>query len=118
MELTHKNIDICAISETKKKGQGIIPYQDYIMFFSGVPGEVHAKEGVGLILQKKYEKSIDEFKFISERILMISLKMKSDTLYIFSVYVPEGCKPKTEKGHFNETLQEHLGRIPVSKPVI
>ena len=55
-DMTHKNIDICAISETKKKGQGIIPYQDYIMFFSGVTRETRAREGVGLVLHKKYEK--------------------------------------------------------------
>jgi len=33
----------------RKKGQGIIPYQDYIMFFIGVPRETRAKEGVGLV---------------------------------------------------------------------
>jgi exonuclease III len=49
---------------------------------------------------------------------MVSLKMKSDTLYIFSVYAPEECKPKTEKDHFYETLQEHLDRIPVNKSVL
>jgi len=84
----------------KKKGQGIIPYQDYIMFFSGVPREARAKEGDGLVLHKKYESSIEEFKFISERILMVSLKLELDTLYIFSVYDPEDCKPRIEKTFF------------------
>jgi len=102
----------------KKKGQGIIPYQDYIMFFSGVPREARAKEGDGLVLHKKYENSIEEFKFISERILMVSLKLELDTLYIFSVYDPEDCKPRIEKDLFYETLQDHLDRIPVSNSVL
>ena len=118
IELTYKNIDICAISEKKKKGQGIIPYQDYIMFFSGVPWETRAREGVGLVLHKKYKKSIDEFNFISERILMVSLKMKLDTLYVFSVYAPEDCKSKMEKDTFYETLREYLDRIPASNFVL
>ena len=87
------------------------------MFFSGVPRETRAREGLGLVLHKKYEKSIDGFNFISERILMVSLKMKSDTLYVFSVYAPEDCKPKMEKDNFYETLQEHLDRIPASNSV-
>ena len=44
--------------------------------------------------------------------------MKSDTLYIFSVYAPEDCKPKTEKDLFDETLQDHLDRILASKSVL
>jgi hypothetical protein len=51
--MNHKDIDICAVSETKKKGQGTITYQDYIMFFSGVPRETRAKEDVGLVLKQE-----------------------------------------------------------------
>ena len=65
-----------------------------------------------------YINAIEEFKFISERMLMVSLKMKLDTLYIFSVYAPEDCKPKTEQDLFYETLQDHLDRIPASKSVL
>jgi hypothetical protein len=89
------------------------------MFFSGVPRETRAKEGVGLVLHKKYENSIEEFKFISERILMVSLKMQSDTLYIFSVYAPEDCKSKNGKRSLlRKTLQEHLDRMPASKYIL
>ena len=46
LELTHKNIDICGISETKKKEQD----QLYTMFFSSVSKKNRAKEDAGMIL--------------------------------------------------------------------
>lgn len=119
IELSEKHIDICAVSETKKKGKGIVTYQDYIMFYSGVPKETRAKEGVGILLNKKYENSIDDYKFISERILMVSLRMTNmNTLYIFSIYAPEDCKPEREKESFYDTLHEYLNLVPPDKPVL
>ena len=49
---------------------------------------------------------------------MVSLKMKTDTLYVFCVYAPKDCKPKMEKDNFYETLQEYLDRIPASNSVL
>ena len=42
-ELSFKNIDLCAVSDTKKNGKVVTSYQVYIIFFSGVPNEAIAK---------------------------------------------------------------------------
>lgn len=38
------NIDICALSETKKKGKGNIRLKDYIVIYSGREKNERAKE--------------------------------------------------------------------------
>lgn len=58
-------IDICSFSETKKKEKGNARYQNYILFYNGV----RARGGVGLLVNKKYENSIDEVKYINQNIM-------------------------------------------------
>ena len=50
LELNNKNIDICAISRTKKKGKGIKPCHDYILLLSAVD---KAKRGKGVDIHNK-----------------------------------------------------------------
>ena len=118
LELSRNKIDICAISESKRKGKGITPYQEYLLFFSGVPKESRAKEGVALAINRNLESLIDHHEYISERILVVSMKIDNSHLYIFSVYAPEDCKSKLEKEQFYDSLQENLSKIPPNNPIL
>ena len=80
-ELSRNKIDICSISESKKKGKGVVPYhQDYILFFSGVSNESRAKEGVALAIHKNLERTIDHHEYLSERIFYGIFKILSQVV--------------------------------------
>lgn len=46
-ELKENNIEVCSVSETKKKGKGKYEIDKYIFIYSGVPREQRAHSGVG-----------------------------------------------------------------------
>ncbi|KAF5301956.1 hypothetical protein FQA39_LY10526 [Lamprigera yunnana] len=54
-ELKQKNIDICAIQETKKNGESEKDYGEYFLVYSGVEKQIRAKFGVGVQLNNKYK---------------------------------------------------------------
>lgn len=117
-ELERQHIDICAISETKKKGKGKIEYENYIFIYSGVDEPVRAKAGVGILINKELETNIEEIKHISERILRIAIKLSNSKLYIFSVYGPVDCKLKNVKKQFYDILQQELSSVNDKNPII
>jgi len=59
MDLIKHRIDICGLSETKKKGKGSIRYQNYILFYSGSNKNQRAHAGIGIIIHEIFEKYID-----------------------------------------------------------
>lgn len=118
LELSRNKIDICALSETKKKGKGIMTYQDYVLFYSGVSKESRAKEGVAIAIHKDLERMIEKYEYISERIITVALKTRNSLLHVLSVYAPEDCKPKIDKDEFYDTLQSSLDKIPRNQPVL
>lgn len=63
------NIDICALSETKKKGKGNAKYQNYILFYSEVEKNSRAKAGVDILVHKKFENIIDEIEYLNQNII-------------------------------------------------
>lgn len=50
------NIDICVLSETKKKGRGTETAGEYIHMCSGVSKDARAKRGVSVAIHKKSKK--------------------------------------------------------------
>lgn len=57
-ELEKYNMDIVALTETKKKGKGIEKIHGYIHIYSGVSWEQHARSGVSLAIKEEYKKYI------------------------------------------------------------
>jgi len=57
-ELERLKIDIAALTETKRKGNGIEEERNYIQIYSGVNKDQRAKCGVSLLIKKKYKKCI------------------------------------------------------------
>lgn len=71
----HK-IDICTISETKRKRKGNIRFRNHILFYSGVDKGKRAHAGVGILIHRKYENSIEGVAYMNEKIMNITLKRK------------------------------------------
>lgn len=62
------NIDICGVSETKKKGKENTKYDEYILIYSGNDKNKRAVSGMGLLLHEKFQNNIHDTKYISARI--------------------------------------------------
>lgn len=54
--MINKNIDICAIQETKKKSKGQGYYNHYSLAYSGVKKEERAQAEIGILIRKKFIK--------------------------------------------------------------
>lgn len=119
IEMNKHKIDICALSETKKKGKGSTKFSNYILIYSGKNKNERASSGVGFLVNEKFEHSIKAVEYISDRLLMITLNIKpyKETHYI-SVYAPDITKPQEEKDQFYDELQEILNNIPPKDEVI
>ncbi|XP_044766150.1 craniofacial development protein 2-like [Coccinella septempunctata] len=117
-ELEDKNIDICALQETKKKGKGQMWLGEYLLIYSGVERDRRAKEGVALMIHKKLTQNIRECKYVSSRIVATKLRSQGKKVNIIGVYSPENCKPEAERTSFYETLQETIDTIPRNETVI
>ena len=67
---------VYTISETKKKDKGIIPCNDYIFQFYGEYKDKRCRESVGILIHKKFKRSILNYSSVSERIIVLGLKIK------------------------------------------
>jgi hypothetical protein len=71
-----------------KKGKGALPYRDYVLIISGTEKEKRANAEVRSIVRKIHEKAIKEYKFLTERILLVTEQTKG-TAYILLAYMPQ-----------------------------
>lgn len=107
----HK-IDICAISETKRKGKGNIAYPGYILQYSGKEKSERAKTEVGILIREKYRQNIEDVQYINERIIRVMLNIGKERIHFISVYSPDTSKSKEEIDNFYEQLQAEMDKIP------
>ena len=117
-EMKQHKIDICAISETKRKGKGSVKCEDYILIYSGKPKQERAKSGVGILLHEKYEQCIENIEYVSDRILQASLKINNVITHIISTYAPDIGKPIEDSQNFYQLLQETLDKMGNTDKVI
>lgn len=61
-QLKEHNVDVCVLSETEKIGSGTEGKHGFIYFYSGVPREKRAKEGMSLAIKRKYRKYIKDWE--------------------------------------------------------
>lgn len=54
-ELLRGNVDIALISETKKKLQGSIELNKYLLFYSGLPQNKRAAAGTAILVNKRHK---------------------------------------------------------------
>lgn len=109
---------MCAIQETKRKGKGQMIIGEYLLIYSGVKENMRAKEGVGIMIHKKYVDSIKGISYVSERIVRIRIEINKTKLNIVSVYAPENCRSQTIREDFYDKLQEELDKINNNEAII
>lgn len=111
-ELNNFKIDFCALSETKKKGNGTTKFGNYVLAYSGKKKEERASAGVGLMIHEKFSNNIEEIEYVNERIILVTLKFPNATWYLLSVYAPDISKTKEQRESFYEDLHNIISQIP------
>lgn len=117
-EISKQNIDIIALSETKKKGQGNEKLKKYIHLWSGVEKHERAKAGVSLLVKADLEKFIKEYSFISERIVTITLNLFGTETIVIGIYAPNDDATQQIKDQFYWCLSQELNRIKGHQDII
>ena len=105
-EMENFKLDILAITETKKKGQGVESVGlNHILIYSGVDVKERAKAGVGLLIHKKHECLLEDWKFISPRLLEVNTKLMDREIKILIAYGPNEDATKEEKDKYENDMQ-------------
>lgn len=73
-EMKYNSIDSCW-SETKKKGEGKVEVDHYIMMYSSVPWEERACSEVGLLVHQKFKLHMPTEEYLNDRILPVTIEL-------------------------------------------
>ncbi|XP_055377908.1 craniofacial development protein 2-like [Condylostylus longicornis] len=115
LEMQKHKIDICAISETKRKGKGELTYTDYILKYSGIAKSKRAVAGVGILINTKLIPNIEDTYYVDERIIKVVLDIGKEKIHFLSVYAPDSSRKKEETDNFYENLQKEIDKIPTGE---
>lgn len=91
-ELTQMNIDIAALTETKKKLKGSQELDKYIMIYNGVEQNNRAAARVALLICKNLKHRIHNYAFIDERVILARIRVQRGFMTIIGAYSPEEGK--------------------------
>ena len=117
-EIERSNMDIIALTETKRKGKGTEERNQYIYIYSGVPKEERASSGVILAIKKQFKKQIKSWEQINSRILQLEIEIKGHNLIIIAVYSPNDDASDDKKQDFYDELTTLLEKVTDRKEVI
>ena len=112
-EAKRLNLDVLCLSETQLLGQDNIEFDGYVLIWSGQ--EQKFQNGVAILMKKKWltEAHLNaDIKFISDRIIQISLAINNQDISIISIYAPTNTYNLDEKIAFYDQLQDITSRIP------
>ena len=113
-ELPKRKIDIAIITETKKKNKGSEDIGNYLMIYCGVPTNQWASSGVAIAIRKDWKHKIQDYTWISDRIIETRIKVLNRNFTIVGVYAPvEGKEQDTEE--FYREFQQSIDKIPKRK---
>ena len=117
-EVKNYNIDITILSETKRKGCGNEEVDGCIHFWSGVEKHQRASAGVSIIIKNSLKKFIDNYEYVSERILTVTLKIYGYETIVVGVSAPKESTENLIKEQFNEQLSNILNKIKNHQDII
>jgi hypothetical protein len=102
-EAERYRLDIVGISEARWKEKGETRIEDWMFYHSG--GDM-ARNGVGIIVSKKFCNSVQKVKYISDRLIMIRFRGKEKDIVIVQVYMPTTIHSDEEVEEVYEEINE------------
>ena len=109
-EMTGLNIDILGISELKWMGMGEFNLDDHYIYYCGQ--ESLRRNGVALIVNKKFQKAILGYSLKNDRIISVHFQGKPFNITVIQVYAPTTNAKEAEVEWFCEGLQDLLELTP------
>ena len=110
-EIKKYNLDIVVLSETKRKGCGNEEDNGFIHFWSGVDKHERASSGISVLIKGKLKKFIHDYKYISDRIMTVTLKIYGYETTIVGVYAPVDASDNQIKDQFYGKLSNIILNI-------
>ena len=111
--MRERKIDILGIAETHLRGKKIgEDLGDGFTLLSVGVEEGRLKAGVAIIIGPLLQGNIKDSHLINERIIEVTLKIKTCNLTILQVYAPQQGRPAQEKIDFYDQLEDHINQIP------
>lgn len=117
-ELDKLNIDVIALTETKKKGQGTAITGNYVHIYSGVPKHERAKRGVSIMIHKKYRNKIKDWEAIDENLIRININILQRNISIIAVYAISDDEPTDKKDDFFCRLNSVIQSVGNNREII
>ena len=98
--LEDAKVDICGMTETKWKGVGMKEWEYGVGICAGVNENERAKEGVCMMVSKKWKENIREYGWVGSRIVWVRLKVGIQMWAIVCVYAPTEDRVTRVKDEF------------------
>ncbi|XP_044762035.1 craniofacial development protein 2-like [Coccinella septempunctata] len=111
------DVDICVLTEVKKKGRGNEIIGEYIHIYSGVPKDARAKRGVSIAVHKKLRKNIRSWEEVDEQIIKLEIFKNGRKIVIIGVYAPSEDSDRATKDHFYNQLFNTISDIEDNKEI-
>ena len=107
-EMENYNIDLLGVSEARWTGAGKRKLiSGHTVLFSGRPDNQH-RGGVAIIINKKHEKSLLEWKPVSDRLIMARFNSKYVKMTLLTCYAPTEDADEEEKDVFYDQQQSAI----------
>jgi len=116
-EMEKMKIDICVLTETKKKGVGSEKAGSYMKIYSGVPKSCRAKRGVAILVHNRLVKYIKSWQEVDEQILTLEISKNGHNIVVIGVYAPSEDSSIETKEKFYEKLLKETENINASKEI-
>lgn len=121
-ELTRYNLDIVALSETRRPGEGQLREElgGFTFFWKGLPEEDHRIHGVGFAIKNHLLSKLTELPHgINERLMTHRLQLTfQQYAFIISAYAPTLNAQNEVKEAFYQCLENTLAAVPISDKII
>ena len=111
-EMTNYKVEILCVSEARwtDSGRRIIA-SGHTIFYSGRTDNLR-RGGVAVIVTRKEEKTVLEWKPVNDRLMKVRFNSKLAKLTIIACYAPAEEAEEEEKDEFYEQLEEEIRTTP------
>ena len=116
-ELLKRKTDIAVVTETKEKNKGSEDTGNYVTIYCGVPANQWASSGVAIAIRKDWKHEIQDYTWISDRIIDTRIKVLNRNFTIVGVYPPIEGKEQNTKEFYREP-QQSMNKIPKKENII
>ena len=111
-EMTYYGVEILCVSEARwTDSERRILVSGHTIFYSGPTDNLH-RGGIAVIVTRKEEKTLLEWKPVNDRLMKLRFNSKFAKLTIIACYAPTEEAEEEEKDEFYEQLDEEIRTTP------